>query len=516
MKVLSPLFDWLQQRAAGVLLHPTALPGNTGIGTLGRGAQAFIDLLHEAGMTYWQMCPLGPTGYGDSPYQSFSAFAGNPYLIDLGLLVEAHYLHEHELQPLRGLGESEVDFGLQWERRWPILQTAADRFLSLVSGNALVTHETEKAHCASFHNYCKTNAEWLEPYVLYSALKRHNGNKSWFDWPREQRSYASASKQSHHPDVAAEVARQRVYQYWFAQQWQQLRAYAAEKAVQIVGDIPIFVSLDSADTWSHPELYELNAAGKPAAVAGVPPDYFSPLGQLWGNPLYRWDKHAEDNYAWWQQRLRHAFALYDVVRIDHFRGFDTYWRIPAKEKDARRGKWIKGPGLKFFEMIRKAFPHCRLIAEDLGLLSQSVRDLRAASGLPGMAILQFAFDDPDSTYLPHNLSQNSVLYPGTHDNNTSLGWYESAPAQTRDHMRRYLGVSGDNTPWDFIRCGYASVSRLFVVPLQDLLSLDATARFNTPGEPAGNWKWRVSHAQLERLREESTQYLRDLKDLYRR
>lgn len=514
MKVISPLFDWLRERSTGVLLHPTALPGDTGIGTLGKEAMAFIDLLHTCGMGYWQICPLGPTGYGDSPYQSFSAFAGNPYLIDLETLAEDCYLLESELQPLRGLAAAEVDFGYQWEQRWPILQTAADRFLSLLEGHSPLTHEHAKAHGASFANFCKANAEWLEPYALYSALKREHGGKSWFDWPRAQRSYATARALTHSAQVGVEVARQKVYQYWFAQQWQRLRSYAAEKSVQIIGDIPIFVSLDSADTWSRPELYELNANGKPSAVAGVPPDYFSPLGQLWGNPLYAWERHRQDGYGWWQQRLRHAFAMYDVVRIDHFRGFDTFWRIPAREKDARRGKWVKGPGLEFFQMISEKFPDCRLIAEDLGELSQSVRDLRAQTGLPGMAILQFAFDSADSAYLPHNLRRNSILYPGTHDNNTTVGWYESAPLHTRDQMRRYLGVNGEAVSWDMIRCGYASVSRLFVVALQDLLSLGEEARFNVPGQSAGNWKWRVTNQQLERLHSDSAHYLRELKDLY--
>lgn len=516
MKVISPLFDWLQERGAGVLLHPTALPGNTGIGTLGKGARDFIDLLHEAGMGFWQMCPLGPTGYGDSPYQSFSAFAGNPYLIDLGLLADAHYLHHSELEPLRSLPEQHVDFGAQWEKRWPILRRAADRFLDLIGGALPATHETEIAHSVSFRHFCKAHESWLEPYALFSALKVHYAGKPWTDWPKAYRSYKTAKLLKHEPDTLAEVARQRVLQYWFAQQWEALRAYAREHAVNIIGDIPIFVSMDSADVWAEPELYELSASGKPLAVAGVPPDYFSPLGQYWGNPLYRWDAHAKDNFDWWRQRLAHAFALYDLVRIDHFRGFDTYWRIPAGEADARRGKWAKGPGLPFFKMIRDHFPDCRLIAEDLGLLNDGVRNLRAATGLPGMAILQFAFGDADSAYLPHNLHPNSVLYPGTHDNDTVRGWYQSAPPQARDHMRRYLGVSGENASWDMVRCGYASVSGLFIVALQDLLNLGTEARFNIPGKSAGNWQWRVTNEQLARLHTESVAYLRELKELYRR
>lgn len=516
MKVISPLFDWMQERGAGVLLHPTALPGNTGIGTFGQGAREFIDLLHEAGIGHWQICPLGPTGYGDSPYQSFSAFAGNPYLIDLGLLADSHYLHHSELEPLRNLPADRVDFGAQWEKRWPILRLAADRFLDLIGGGLPTTHESEKAHGASFRHFCKASAQWLEPYALYSALKLHHGGKPWTAWPKAHRSYEAAKLLKHEPDTVAEVARQRVFQYWFAQQWQALRAYADEHAVKIIGDIPIFVSMDSADVWANPELYELSANGKPQAVAGVPPDYFSPLGQYWGNPLYRWSAHAADDFQWWRQRLAHAFAQYDIVRIDHFRGFDTYWRIPAAEEDARKGKWAKGPGLPFFQMIRDHFPDCRLIAEDLGLLSQSVLDLREATGLPGMAILEFAFGDADSAYLPHNLHPNSVLYPGTHDNDTVLGWYEAATQEQRDHMRRYLGVSGENTPWDFIRCGYASVSRLFVVALQDLLSLGSEARFNVPGQSVGNWQWRVTSGQLKTLRHDSAAYLRELKELYRR
>lgn len=531
MKVLSPLFDWLQERAAGVLLHPTALPGDTGIGTLGSGARAFVDLLHDSGIRYWQICPLGPTGYGDSPYQSFSAFAGNPYLIDLHTLADEHMLNEQALAPLRALPQDTVDYHAQWELRWPILREAADHFLALIREEARDTHPSHAGQPAAFRQFCKKNASWLEPYALYSALKHHYNGLCWYQWPQALRSHAAARAtlgssnarrapglptQEELECIHQEADRQRVLQFWFARQWEQLRAYAAERTVQIIGDIPIFVSLDSADVWAHPDLYELNAAGKPTAVAGVPPDYFSPKGQLWGNPLYRWERHAADDYAWWRSRLSHAFSQYDIVRIDHFRGFDTYWRIPAKEQDARRGKWMKGPGLPFFQTIATHFPHCRLIAEDLGDLSQSVRDLRAATGLPGMAILQFAFGDADSTYLPHNLHHNCVLYPGTHDNDTSIGWYEAAPLHTRDHMRRYLGVDGSSTPWDFIRCGYASVCKLFVAPLQDFLSLGTEARFNVPGEPSGNWKWRVSNAQLNQLHQDSAAYLQQLKELYRR
>jgi 4-alpha-glucanotransferase len=497
-----PLFNWLDTRAAGVLLHPTCLPGDQGIGTLG-DAGRFLDFLQAAGIGVWQICPLGPTGYGDSPYQCFSAFAGNPYLIDLHDLVAKGLLTAAEVEPLARLDRGRTDFGALFSLKPALLGKAWERY--------------SRAGCppldaAGFEAFNARNAGWLEDYALFRALKDHHGGRPWFEWPAPARMHAGAALPGLRERLAGALGAQRFGQYVFFAQWARLRAEAARRGIAIVGDIPIFVAADSADAWSRPDLFELDpATGLPRAVAGVPPDYFSADGQLWGNPLYAWDRHAADGFAWWHDRLRASFGLYDAVRIDHFRGFDQYWRIPYPARTAREGKWMPGPGLEFFRTLRAAFPGARIIAEDLGELTPSAVRLRNETGLPGMAILQFAFGgDARNSYLPHNLVANSVIYPGTHDNDTSLGWYAAADEATRDHARRYLRVDGRAIGWDFIRTAYGSVSRLAVVPLQDILSLGAEARFNTPGRPQGNWQWRLQPAQLEGLFAGTAAYLADL------
>ncbi|MEZ5413712.1 MAG: 4-alpha-glucanotransferase [Opitutaceae bacterium] len=503
-----PLFDWLNQRAAGVLLHPTCLPNDQGIGVLDESVDALLRLLKDAGMRYWQICPLGPTGYGDSPYQCFSAFAGNPYLIDLVPLQRAGLLDDDDLSALRALPSAGVDFGQLYTTKWPVLFKAWENFRA----------STRELPYGDYAAFCAENATWLEPYALFMALKAHFNGQPWWQWPKTARFYQDALKSKYVDAVAPAVAAQRFFQYLFFGQWRRVRELATSLDIQIIGDAPIFVSRDSADVWSAPELFQLDAkTGAPLAVAGVPPDYFSADGQLWGNPLYAWKRHAADGYAWWLDRLRANFALYDVVRIDHFRGFDTYWSIPADAKTARDGTWQPGPGLEFFEAVQHALPDCRLIAEDLGDLSPSVHALRQATGLPGMSILQFAFGgDAANTYLPHNLAANNIVYPGTHDNDTTLGWYAAADEKTRDHARRYFRVDGREINWDFVRAGYASVSRLCVIPLQDLLNLDSAARLNTPGVAAGNWQWRYTATQLEKLHHTSANYLRELGELYGR
>ena len=499
------LFNWLESRAAGVLLHPTCLPGDQGIGTLGQAGR-FLDFLQAAGMTAWQICPLGPTGYGDSPYQCFSAFAGNPYLIDLRDLVARGLLTAAELAPLGALDSSRVDFGALYQLKPPLLQRAWERYRQ----SGAPPHDGE-----SFADFKAAQAGWLDAYAFYRALKDLHGGRPWVEWPGSARHYAAAVKSPFRRQLAAAVEAHQFNQYVFSVQWRRVRAAAAQRGISLIGDVPIFVAADSADVWSRPDLFELDAAtGLPTAVAGVPPDYFSADGQLWGNPLYRWERHASDGYAWWQERLRSSFALYDIVRIDHFRGFDQYWRIPFPAQTARRGQWMPGPGLKFFQAVHAAFPQARIIAEDLGDLTPSAYQLRDDSGLPGMAVLQFAFGgDAKNLYLPHNLVANGVIYPGTHDNDTSLGWYAAADEKARDHARRYLRVTGREIGWDFIRAAYGAVSRLAVIPLQDILSLGSEARFNTPGRPQGNWQWRVSGPQLEALFGGTAAYLRDLGEL---
>jgi 4-alpha-glucanotransferase len=485
----SPLFSWLSQRSAGVLLHPTCLPGNQGIGTLDAAAVQFLDFLKSSGMSWWQVCPLGPTGYGDSPYQCFSAFAGNPYLIDLGELVARGLLQSGELAPLAAQGPGPVDFGALYANKWPLLRRAYDRHKA--AGAPDLGPE-------GFAQFKAAQSAWLEPYACFSALKDRFGGRAWWEWPSEART-PPGPRSPLRSGLAAEMEPHQFYQYVFFTQWRRIRAEAAKRGIGIIGDIPIFVAADSADAWAHPELFELGKDGRPVAVAGVPPDYFSSDGQLWGNPLYRWDVHSADGFAWWKDRLRASFEMYDVVRFDHFRGFDSYWRIPLPATTARTGEWRKGPGIDFFRALKAAFPDAKIIAEDLGMLTQSVEDLLRDTGLPGMAVLQFAFGaDAKNPYLPHNLRRNGVIYPGTHDNDTTLGWYAGCGEKARDHFRRYLRVDGSDAGWDLIRSAYTAVSRIAVIPVQDILSLGSAARFNSPGRPEGNWQWRLTDADVRR------------------
>jgi 4-alpha-glucanotransferase len=503
-----PLFHWLSSRSAGVLLHPTCLPGGQGIGTLGESALRFLDFLQAAGMSWWQVCPLGPTGYGDSPYQCYSAFAGNPYLVDLRSLGALKLLSADEIAPLDARGDASVDYEALAEVKMPLLRRAAER------------HRLAGAPSLGFEPFAEFRAGqawWLEPYSLFRALKESFGGRPWWEWPQGVRSYASIPAALRR-QLKDEVEAHCFYQYAFFTQWRRIRAEAARRGVGIIGDIPIFVAADSADVWTRPELFELGRDGRPVAVAGVPPDYFSADGQLWGNPLYRWEVHATDGFGWWKQRLRASFDMYEVVRIDHFRGFDSFWRIPLPAENARTGEWRPGPGLDFFRAVKEAFPQAKIIAEDLGILNPSVEQLLADTGLPGMAVLQFAFGgDAANTYLPHNLRPNGVVYPGTHDNDTTLGWYATAGEGVRDHVRRYLRVGGEEVGWDFVRSAYAAVSRLTIIAAQDLLSLGSPGRLNKPGKPDGNWRWRLSEGELGRLGPGPvSQYLSALAGLYGR
>lgn len=505
-----PLFNWLTQRASGLLLHPTALDGDQGIGTLEPGPiLRLLKFMDGSGMKYWQVCPLGPTGYGDSPYQCFSAFAGNPYLIDLKALVQAGLLEAAELEPLTTLDRDRVDYGRVWELKWPLLFKAHNRFR---------TQNRPALRYGDFEVFKRRHAGWLEAYACFRAFKDHFHGVAWWQWPEDQRRFDRALKSGLRAELEHEIDAHAFFQYLFFGQWAQIRSAATELGIEIIGDLPIFVALDSADTWSKPQLFELDeSTGQPTAVAGVPPDYFSADGQLWGNPLYRWDAHMADGYAWWHSRLRAMFEQCDVVRIDHFRAFDEYWRIPAGAPTAKTGSWMAGPGIDFFRSVRSAFPDAKIIAEDLGNIGPSVRELRDRAGLPGMVILQFAFGgDAGNLYLPHNHSPNSVVYPGTHDNDTTLGWYSAADEKTRDHVRRYLRVPGHEIGWDLIRAACASVSRLAILPLQDILSLGREARFNSPGRAEGNWQWRYRAEALTRVSGATASYLRELGELYGR
>lgn len=493
----------------GVLLHPTSLPSAYGVGAFDEAATGFLEFLSEAGIQHWQLCPLGPTGYGDSPYQCFSSFAGNPYLIDPAALVRAGLLNEESLNQLRALSAEKVDFGALYQLKRPLLFAAHDTWRR--NKRAVLPY-------GDFSAFQAKHSAWLKAYGLFSALKDHFSGQPWWEWPVGVRSLAAAEKSQLKRQVEVRAEAYEFIQYLFFGQWTQIRTQASTLGITIIGDTPIFTALDSADVWANPELFQLDAkTSRPTAVAGVPPDYFSADGQLWGNPLYRWSAHAADGYAWWLRRLQASFGMCDIVRIDHFRGFDTYWSIPADAPNARTGTWEPGPGIDFFQKVLAALPAAKLIAEDLGELSPSVVALREATGLPGMAILQFAFGgDAKNLYLPHNQRANSVIYPGTHDNDTTVGWYATAGEKTRDHVRRYLRVSGQEVSWDFIRSAYASVANLAVFPLQDLLSLDSSARFNTPGKSQGNWTWRYRSEQLHSLRGGTAAYLRDLAKLYGR
>lgn len=501
-----PLFNWLDHRATGVLLHPTSIPGDYGIGTLNDHCLEFIDFLAGAGFKYWQICPLGPTGYGDSPYQSFSSFAGNPYLISLRELHSKDLLDQKILDDLSALPKSFVDYGALYNAKWPVLEAIYEAFVN--SGKKIRPY-------GSFSVFKEVNQSWLEPFAYFQSLKKHFEGKPWYLWPDKYLGFNEASKGSLRTTLEHDIDAQKFYQYLFFGQWSRVREYAKIKGIQIIGDIPIFVALDSADVWQNQQYFQFDTdKPEPLAVAGCPPDYFSKDGQLWGNPLYDWKALETKEYSWWIDRLKASFEMYDVVRIDHFRGFDSYWKIPYGSKTARTGKWAEGPGIEFFRVVKEKIGNCKFIAEDLGELTDSVRELRAETGLPGMAILQFAFGgEGDNYYLPHNVNSNTALYPGTHDNDTCIGWYQNADEQTRDHVRRYFDVNGENIGWDMIRASYKSVANLAIIPFQDILSLGSEARFNTPGEAQGNWQWRYTPEQLNAVKGDTSDYLKMLTKL---
>ena len=504
-----PPSTWLGTRSAGVLAHVSSLPGEYGVGNLGPLARRFIDFLADTRIRYWQICPIGPTGYGDSPYQLFSSNAGNPYFIDLGELVSAGLLESSELAPLQQLPTGRTDYGELYRRFWPVLAQAGDRF---------ATAKIERLEgFGLFSDFRRQHASWLEPFADFMALKAHFDGAPWTDWPEVFRAWTPGLRATLPLSVRRDAERHAFYQYVFFGQWERLRSYAASRGVGIIGDVPIFVALDSADAWQNRAVFRLDEHGCPLAVAGVPPDYYSSQGQLWGNPLYDWDYLARTGYAWWIDRLRAAFELYDVIRLDHFRGFDTYWEIPAAALDARGGKWRKGPGLPFFETIRAALPHARIIAEDLGYIGPDVVELRRAAALPGMKVLQFAYGhDANNVNLPHNFPLDSVAYTGTHDNTTTRGWLEHLPPAYEESVDRYFQLGGARSAWPIIRFALASVSRLALIPMQDLLDLPSEATLNRPGTTIGNWQWRFTVAQLTKLAIDKRATLRDWIELYDR
>jgi len=492
---------WLNTRSAGVLAHISSLPGRYGIGNLGPGARSLVDFLGRAGVRYWQICPIGPTGYGDSPYQTFSGRAGNPYFVDLGELVGAGLLKEAEVAAVRSLPAARVDYGGLYDRFWRVLALAHDRFAASGADGL--------EGVGPLAEFRRDHAGWLEPFADFMALKTHFGGRPWTNWPERYRSWEAGLHASLPAAVRGDADRHAFYQYLFFAQWERLRRYAAERGVGIIGDVPIFVALDSADTWQNRAVFRLDAQGQPLAVAGVPPDYFSASGQLWGNPLYDWDYLAQTGYGWWIDRLRAAFDLFDIIRLDHFRGFASYWEVPAGAADATVGRWRKGPGLPFFEVVRKALPEARIIAEDLGYIGAEVVALRREAGLPGMKILQFAYGhDTGNVNLPHFYSPESVAYTGTHDNMTTRGWLEGLPKEIAGRVGEYFQLNGSRSAWPVIRAALGTVSRLAVVPIQDLLDLPASSALNQPGTSQGNWQWRYTDEQLEQLSRDKLATLR--------
>lgn len=495
------------KRAGGILLHPTSFPSRYGIGDLGDSATIFVDFLATSKQSLWQILPLGATGYGDSPYQSFSAFAGNALLISPDKLVKEGFLPAEAIRVVPNFPQDEVDYGPVITYKNGLYQQAYAHFKA--QGTAVQQ--------AAFTEFCQEQADWLDDYALFIAVKSHhtdNAGGVWNTWPRDIAAREPQAIQAWSLKLADEITFHKFLQFLFFKQWLEVKAYANSQGIQIVGDIPIFVAFDSADTWANPELFYLNEDGSPSVVAGVPPDYFSETGQRWGNPLYNWPKMAQTNYAWWAKRLKMSFTQADIIRIDHFRGFEAYWEIPASEPTAMVGEWVKGPGAAFFEAMEAQLGTLPLIAEDLGLITPEVKTLRDQFDFPGMKILQFAFGgERNNDFLPHTFVQNCVVYTGTHDNDTTVGWYQTASESEQSHVRRYLQTTGQDIAWDMIRLAYASVADTAVATMQDLFSLDGKARMNYPGKASGYWKWRY---RSEMLTYRVAHRLRDLTELYGR
>ncbi|MBQ6840139.1 MAG: 4-alpha-glucanotransferase [Oscillospiraceae bacterium] len=471
-------------RKSGILMHITSLPSAYGIGTFGKEAYKFIDFLKEAGQSLWQILPVTPTGYGDSPYQSCSTYAGNHYLIDLDMLVEEGLLEKEDLENIQwGVREDRVDFGLIYNSRLRVLRKAYTRF----EGGE------------EFDKFCRDNGSWLSDFALFMALKDEKGGKPWYQWEEQLKRREPDAIWQARQELKEQMRFYRFIQFLFHKQWTALRTYAHKAGVRIIGDVPIYVPYDSADVWSNPELFLLDEKLDPVAVAGCPPDCFNEDGQLWGNPLYRWDVHAKDGYAWWVRRMAAAGQRYDMVRIDHFRGLESYWAVPYGDPTARGGKWLPGPGMDFVKALREKLPQVEMIAEDLGFLTQEVLDLRDASGYPGMKVLGFAFDSREpSDYLPYTYTSNTVCYTGTHDNMTTRQWFETASEDAVAYAKEYMSLSEEEgLVWGVIRTAMASVSDVCVVPMQDYLDLGAEGRMNFPGtRTSDNWTWRAKSGYL--------------------
>ncbi len=477
------------QRSSGILLHPTSLPGRYGIGDLGDWAYQFVDYLAAAQQSLWQILPLGPTSYGDSPYQTLSAFAGNTLLVSPDKLVEDGWLTPDDVANPPEFDPHYVDFGRVIDYHGDLMNRAYLRFKANPGKSKRL-----------YDAWCKKNAHWLDDFALFMALKTYHGGRPWVEWEpelvRRQPEALEAARQEH-----AEIIEQyRVRQWWFFTQWAALKRYANDMGIRLIGDAPIFVAHDSSDVWANQELFYLDEHGNPTVIAGVPPDYFSPTGQRWGHPPYPWDIRRHDNDSWWIDRLSATFELVDILRIDHFRGFEAYWEVPASEPTAMIGQWVKGPGLHFFEVIKGAFGSLPIIAEDLGVITPEVVAMRDGAGLPGMKVLQFAWGGRgnENSFIPFNHVPNCVVYSGTHDNNTSIGWWhQETDDWIREHLSRYIDRPVNEPNWELIRLALMSVAHTAVVPMQDVLSLGEEARMNVPGRLGGNWTWRITEADLQ-------------------
>lgn len=489
-------------RRAGILLHPTSLPGGHGIGDLGSTAFEFVDWLAAAGLSVWQMLPLGPTGPGHSPYAGWSVHAGNPLLIDLEPLWRAGLLKAAELQGAPANGDR-VDYDGVASWKGALLDLAARRF----------SQATDHRWKADFEAYLE-RSKWLDDAGLFDAIRTEQDGRPWWLWPLPLRDRSGGAVARARRRLSDRLERFNIVQFFFDRQWEALRAYCRTQGVALFGDLPIYTAQDSADVWAARHLFQLDDHGRPLAVSGVPPDAFSATGQLWGNPLYHWPKHEQQGYRWWIARLRRIFELVDLVRIDHFRGFSGYWRVPADATDARAGSWQPGPGAPLFDALREALGPLPIVAEDLGIIDDGVVELLRATDLPGMRVLQFAFGGgSEDTHLPHNYRRHTVVYTGTHDNDTTLGWWNSAEDRVRHHLRTYLGVNGHDVVWDLIRVAMASVGHTAIVPAQDVLALDGSGRMNVPAVADGNWSWRLREGQLNA---DHAARMRGLCALYRR
>ena len=491
-------------RSSGILLHVTSLPSPHGIGDFGKPAYDFVDFLAAASQKIWQVLPLNPTGFGDSPYQSFSSFAGNALLVDLLTLSEQGWLTSQDFTDVPHFADDSVDYGRVITFKQALLRRAAQRFF---------THRNSTSRDA-FDSFCANNAAWLEDYALFMAAKDFHQGRAWTEWDPWLRQRDPGALREWRNKLAPEIAFHRFAQFEFFRQWDGLKAHCRSCGVRIMGDIPIYVAHDSADVWAHPELFWLDRSGRPTAVAGVPPDYFSATGQLWGNPIYRWDLMACNGYAWWVDRFRAALRLFDLVRLDHFRGFEAYWEVPATAPTAMNGKWVKGPGRAFFETLQRAFGELPVIAENLGVITPEVEAIRHEFDFPGMSLLQFAFgtDPQGPSFRPHNYSHSLAAYTGGHDNDTTVGWWTSTGVgestrtaddirKEREFARAYMGFEDEPIQWVFIRAVLASVAAIAMIPLQDVLGLGTEARMNLPGTTSGNWRWRYRpEALTDRIR----------------